>query len=152
MIQRIQSLYLLISLALSSFLFFSPLVGLVNPDGQSWNLFVTGLKDAAKSQIVMKTLPMTVLFVLIVILALLAILTFRRRALQLRITVLNMMLSFLSYGIILLYIIQAKNTFPGEIRYLFGLILPLIIGISNYLAFRGIRKDILLLRSLERLR
>ncbi len=152
MIQRIQTIYLLISLIAWSFLFFSPFVGFTDEAAGAWKLFAGGIKEAESGKTVLATVPMMVLFGLVELLALVAVLTYSRRALQLRVTVLNMMLQVLSYGIIALYAIQGKNMLHAEPGLLFFSAMPLIAAICSFLAFRGIRRDILLLRGLDRLR
>jgi len=62
------------------------------------------------------------------------------------------MLQILSYGIIALYAFQGKAELGAQPQLLFWTIMPLIAAVSSYLAFRGIRRDILLLRAQDRLR
>jgi hypothetical protein len=152
MIQRIQTIYLLISLIAWGLLFFNPILSYTNEVGGAWFLYDNGIKEAGSGKIVLSTTPMLILLVLVEILALISVLTYRRRVLQLRATVLNMMLQVLSYGLIALYAFQGKNLLDAGIGLMFFFAMPLIAAICSYLAFRGIRKDILMLRSLDRLR
>jgi len=152
MIQRIQTIYLLICLIAWGFLFFNPIIGFTNEAGGAWMLYANGIKEVTGGKMVLGAVPMFVLFVLVEILALLSVLSYRRRALQLRVTVLNMILQFLSYGIIALYAIQGKNLLQAHPALLFFSAMPLVACICSFLAFRGIRRDMLLLRALDRLR
>lgn len=152
MIQRIQTIYLLISLIAWSLLFFNPIVAFTSEAGGAWLLFADGIKEAESGKIAQAAVPMIILFVLVEILALISVLAYRRRALQLRITVLNMMLQILSYGIIALYTVQGKNSLPADVALLFFSVMPLLASVCSFLAFRGIRRDMLLLRALDRLR
>jgi CDP-diglyceride synthetase len=152
MIQRIQTIYLLISLVAWSLLFFNPVIAFTNDAGGAWLLFANGIREAESGKITQAAVPMLILFVLVEILALISVLAYRRRALQLRITVLNMMLQLLSYGIIALYTVQGKNSLAAHAGLLFFSIMPLLASVCSFLAFRGIRRDMLLLRALDRLR
>ena len=155
MIQRIQTIYLLISLIAWSILFFIPTVGIVNGSGGEWWIFPKGVMEAAILKTVMETVPMLVYFALVEILILISILTYGKRERQLRITLLNMILQILSYGLIALYLMQARNSLniqSGTLRVTVYAVIPLLAAICSFLAYRGIRKDIGLLKSLDRLR
>ena len=142
MIQRIQTIYLLISLIAWSILFFIPTVGIVNGSGGEWWVIPKGVMEATSSKTVLETVPMQVYFALVEILILISILTYGKRERQLRITLLNMILQILSYAIIALYLIKAKNSLhvqSGELRVIVYAVLPLLAAICSFLAYRGIR-------------
>jgi hypothetical protein len=121
MIQRIQTIYLLISLIAWGLLFFNPIIGFTDDAGGAWALFANGIKEVSGGKMVLSAIPMFVLFLMIQILILISLLSYKRRALQLRVTVLNMMMQFLSYGIITLYVIQGKNLLHAHPGLLFCL-------------------------------
>jgi len=146
MIQRIQTIYLLISLMALSLLFFNPIIGFTNDAAGSWQLFLQGIKETAA------TLPLVILFGLSELLGFLSVIAYKRRALQMRMTAFNMILQILSYGIIALYVFQGKNHLGATPHLLFFSIMPLLAAICSYLAFRGIRRDIYTLKALDRLR
>jgi hypothetical protein len=152
MIQRIQTIYLLISLVAWGFLFFNPMIGFTGEAGGAWSLFANGIKEAESGKTVLAAVPMLILLVLVEILALISVLTYRRRVLQLRVTLLNMLLQVLSYGIIALYVIQGRNLLHAQPALLFFSAMPFLSAFCSFLAFRGIRRDMLLLRALDRLR
>ena len=152
MIQRIQSIFLLISLIAWGLLFFNPVMGFTDGAGKAWELNCNGISESAGGKLVLGAIPMLVLFVLTELLAVVAFFSYSRRALQLRATVLGMMLQILSYGIILVYTLQGKAQLDAKPQLLFWTIMPLIAAVSSYFAFRGIRRDILLLRAQDRLR
>lgn len=152
MIQRIQTIYLLISLIAWGLLFFNPILGFTNEAGGAWELFANGIKEADGGKTVLGTIPMFVLFLLVEMLILISVLSYRRRALQLRVTVLSMLLEIFSYGLMVLYAVQGKNLLQAHTGLLFCSVMPLVAGICSYLAFRGIRRDMLLLRAQDRLR
>jgi len=152
MIQRIQTIYLLISLIAWTLLFFFPIIGFTDDAGGAWTLFLTGIKEAQSGKTALGTIPLTILIVLVEGLALIALWSFKKRAFQLRVTVLNMMLQVLAYLLIALYVIQGKNLLHASPALLFYSAMPLVAATCSYLAFRGIRRDILLLRAQDRLR
>ena len=152
MIQRIQTIYLLICLIAWGFLFFNPIIGFtIQADGAGM-LYANGIREAGSGKMVLAAVPMFILFVLVEILTLISVLSFKRRALQLRITVLNMILQLLAYGIIAMYTILGKNLLHADPVLLFFSSMPLLASICSFLAFRGIRRDMLLLRALSSLR
>lgn len=152
MIQRIQTIYLLISLIAWSFLFFNPVIGFTNEAGGTWSLFANGIKETGSGKIVLETVPLLVFFSLVEIFTLVSIFAFRKQNRQLRITLLALILQILSYGIIALYAIGGKNLLHADPGLLIFSALPLVAGICSFMAYRGIRKDIGLLKSLDRLR
>lgn len=147
MIQRIQSVYLFIAALLGVFLI------AVNPnlwrakinDGNY--IFFTGQGD-------FKYFTLTMV---IVLLALVTIFLFKNRKLQLRLTVLNVILSagliFLQYFLVG----QIAETFtgmdtPGSTSYLPAAFIPIPMAVLFILAARGIYKDEKLIRSSNRFR
>jgi glucan phosphoethanolaminetransferase (alkaline phosphatase superfamily) len=104
------------------------------------------------AEAVMDTLPLVVLLVIVNLLLLAAILLYRRRTLQLRITLLSMILQILSYGLVGLYVYFGANKLDASPHLLFSSVMPLAAFILTFLAFRAIRRDQLLLRALDRLR
>lgn len=152
MIQRIQTIYLLISLIAWSFLFFSPFISFTNEAGGAWSLFAHGIKEADSGKMVLETVPLLAFFALVEMFTLVSIFAFRKQDRQLRITLLTIILQFLSYGIIALYAIEGKKLLGAHSVIILATAIPLVAGLCSWLAYRGIRKDIGLLKSLDRLR
>lgn len=152
MIQRIQTIYLLIGLIAWTLLFIFPTIGFTSEAGGDWLLFPKGIKEVVTGKVVLSTIPLLILFLIIEHMALISVLTYRKRHVQLRVTVLNLILQVLSYGLIALYTFQGKNMLDASPRLLFISAMPVVACFCSYLAFRGIRRDILLLRAQDRLR
>ena len=152
MIQRIQTVFLLLAMIAWNLLFFRPLVGFTNEDGGSWYLFANSIRESMEAEALIGTLPLLALLVLVDLLLLAAILLYRRRTLQLRVTLFTMILQILSYGLVGLYVFFGVNKLEATPHLLFSSVLPLAAFILTFLAFRGIRRDQLLLRALDRLR
>lgn len=154
MIQRIQTVYLLIIVILMITTLFLPLANLMI--GNSYFTFdVTGLSAATNDQIEL-IYPSWALFALSAIIALIAMITiflFHKRILQIRLCIFNAILLLGFYGLFIYQIWDIKQTvdsmeFFGKIALTF----PLICLILNYLAIRNIGADEVLVRSLDRLR
>src|SRR5699024_7517309 len=98
-----------------------------------------------------------VLTMIIILLAFVSIFLFKKRRLQLRLTILNL---FLSIGLIVLqyFLIQQTETslivaeMLDTATYLPAAFIPIPMVVLLFLAARGIRKDEKLIRSLDRLR
>jgi hypothetical protein len=152
MIQRIQTIWLLLSLAAWGFLFFGPVISLTNESGGAWILEASAIKNAQNSEAVIKTIPLLILFGVVEFLTLISIFLYKWRTLQMRITLYTMILQVFSYGLIALYVIQGARHLDAKPGLMFLSIMPLVSFILSFLAFRGIRRDILVLKMVNRLR
>lgn len=145
MIQRIQTVYLLLAAAAGAATWFFNLwrAKLIN---NTYNYF-----SGQSSYLYF------VLMMIIVALALVCIFLFKKRPLQFRLTVLNI---FLSIGVIALQYFKIKTEAQrlqdarmlDSSTYLPAAFLPVIIVVLLFLAARGIYKDERLVKSLDRLR
>jgi hypothetical protein len=152
MIQRIQTLFLLgaaISLALMAFL---PLAEIRGGDGHYYQALSLGLKMTG-GEVVFPTLPVLILVVFCALLSLINIFLFKRRKLQIRLCVYGIILCFGLIGLLYYFWVVMFRQFEIE-DYWFKLplVMPVAAIIFTYLAFRGIRKDEILIRSLDKLR
>jgi hypothetical protein len=139
MIQRIQSVWLLLAAIFAAITFSIPFyVGAMTD--------VAGL--SATTQLTAKTnLLLTTLTVLSGATAFGAIFLFENRKLQLKVSILGILFTIL---LLVVYILQLKNFTSGS----FALSCVIHFGIMAFyiLAIRGIRKDEKLIKSLDRLR
>ena len=148
MIQRIQTLYLLLVAFVMIAMLFFPLGYVSNEGGASSMLNVFGLHGQDNS-------VAWFLFVLPVICTLLSVLTiffYNRRKLQIKlgyITLFVFVLFYICGGFLLWNLKQQCNI---NISYTIVCIFPLIAFILEILAIKGIKKDDKLIRSLNRLR
>jgi len=152
MIQRIQTIWLLLSLAAWGFLFFGPTISFTSDSGGAWVLQASAVKIAESSDSVIKTVPLAILFAVVQFLTFLSVFLYKHRTLQLRITLYTMILQVFSYGLIALYVIQATRQLDAKPGLMFLSIMPLVSFIFSFLALRGIRRDILVLKMVDRLR
>lgn len=146
MIQRIQSLYLLLAAGAGTATWFL-------------NLWKARLSNNTESYFnAQSSFLVFVVYMIIVLLALICIFLYKNRKLQFRLTVINILFSV---GAIALQYFKvqehanklvASGTGIVSATYLPGAFLPVLILVFLYLAARGIYKDEKLIKSLDRLR
>ena len=151
MLQRIQTVYLLIIMALTIAILFLPLAVLQSGD-QLFTFDATGISTMA-AQLIYPTWGLFALTIVISLLALLTIFLFKKRILQIRICVFNAILMLGFYGLFAFFywdLGNQKEIFSLSLKIAFSF--PLISLILDYLAIRNIGADEALVRSLDRLR
>ena len=153
MIQRIQTLYLLVALLIIESLFFVPL-GEVVVETQNYKLMFNGFFQIIEnsSELVQQTYALMILIPLIGLINFIAIFMFKNRTLQLRITMYNTILMFSLSGMAVYILYRAFSSYDAVILPNISIIFPVIAGILNFLAFRQIRKDDALVKSMNRIR
>ena len=150
MIQRIQTLYLLAIVALGITLIFLPVLQLVSPQEatelQIWEL--TALGGAP--------LPglwgLLITTILIPVLAFIDIFLFKKRLLQARLNIFLALLCLGYYGVLAIYIWQAKLALGVDWHVLPYASFPLICFVLTLMATRRILKDEALVRAADRIR
>ena len=147
MIQRIQTLYLLIIAALMAVTLFSGLAWFAGDAGE-FGLYAFGLKTAE--------VYMGVLLALACALPLVTIFLFRRRLLQIRLCVVEMVLLLGSLVMEGVYYFLSWRVFSDLTFHTQGfkpaIVLPLVCLLFAYLAARAIFRDELLVRAADRIR
>ena len=164
MIQRVQTVYLLIVVVLMACLFVVPFAEFISLSElgsmrfTACGLFETDADGRAAAYVMRSTTwPLTVLAALTGVVALITIMLFKRRMLQIRLCVLNMVL-LVGLQVMLIVLVKMLTAQPellgGSSQMGFKLIAvsPLISAILTYLALRAIGRDEALVRSLDRLR
>ena len=149
MIQRIQTLYLLAIVALGIALIWQPVVQFVTPEGtelQVWELTALG---GVPLQGLWGLLVTTVL---IPLLALVDIFLYKKRLLQARLNIFLALLSLGYYGVLAIYIWQAKLALGVEWHILPWASFPLVCFVLTLMATRRILKDEALVRAADRIR
>lgn len=154
MIQRRQTIFMLLTAIFSALLFFMPLASF-NVEGVVMRFTVFGLRPQIDTLILSKsTWPLTVLTVLMTVLPLYTIFIYKKRELQVKLCHLNMILNLIFIGVVVLYYnADIKGiTESVNVACFYGTALPLANLVLEIFAVRGIKKDIELLRSVDRLR
>ncbi len=153
MLQRIQTLYLLLALACMALLFIIPFGEITNQAYETVKLGIKGceyLKDGNTETF--SVLPVTIIIALSTLLTLVTIVLFKKRMLQIRLSVFNIIIQLGSIGLMFFFLFQANNEFGESWSTSIVIILPAIAMIFTYLAIRSIGKDEALVRSVSRLR
>lgn len=161
MIQRIQTIYLLIVAILGIALIWLPVLIFVTPEGAAelriWELGATGLTEVTDSELPPVVLHgvwgLTLTTVLIPVLALIDIFLYHKRLLQARLNIFQVMLCLGYYGVLAIYVWLMKMNVEDVVWSLdFWAAIPLICMILTLMATRRILKDEALVRAADRLR
>lgn len=154
MIQRIQSIYLLLAGIALILMFSNPIAEIMisdemvlvfkhnhiespgNPDFQSVN-----------------TWPVTFILISVVAISFVNIFLYRSRILQMRLCVFNIILMFGLAGMIFFFSKVTLSHYDGqESAFLWPVVIPFISAVLTYLAFKRIQKDEILVKAYDRIR
>ena len=162
MIQRRQTIFMLLAAIASVLLFFMPLMSF-DTNGDVMRFTIFGIKNPIDTLSLSKTYtwPFVVLTVLMTIAPLVTIFLYKKRELQVRLCRFNMLLNIIFIGLVFVYyesdilgVIKAveNDSYTLDVAYFIGMAFPLVNLVLEILAIRGIKKDIDLLKSVDRLR
>ena len=152
MIQRIQSLYLLLAAALMGVALVAPVASFTVSTGDVFTLSAFSLSSAAESQ---STLWMGILMVAAALLPLVTLFLFKRRMLQVRLCAVEivLLLGCLVFEGIYFYLAGANALESVEHRHLgWAAIMPLVALVFTAMAARATFKDEVMVRSFDRIR
>jgi hypothetical protein len=151
MIQRIQTLYLLISSVIISFLFYSAIATF---DNNLYQLFSYGIKSNIPSVNPANTNPV-IIFILafiVFILGLVTIFMYKNRKVQTKLCIANIIILLILTGTIIYYCSTISVTLNTQVTYRITAIFPFISLILTYISMKSIQKDEKLVRSVDRIR
>jgi glucan phosphoethanolaminetransferase (alkaline phosphatase superfamily) len=156
MIQRIQTLFLAISLAAGILLFFFPIASFW-AETSFHQLFLTSIRNLTPdSPVLFKnlfTLPLLICQLLCLALTLACIFMYRNRAKQMRLAKINILLCLLLVvGIFFIYPEVIERVLVTEADFEFAAYFPLASLLFLVLAYRYIARDEALVRSSDRMR
>ena len=159
MIQRIQSIYLLIVVILSSITLFLPWASFSS--ASYWEFGYNGLWEFFQSdktmmfekskQIFSPPYALTAIAAIVPVVALVSIFLYKKRILQIRVSIFNILLMCGFYVLLAVYCFTMPDYMKTP-QPQFVTAFPLVCMILTYLAIRAIKKDEELVRSLDRLR
>ena len=156
MIQRIQTLYLLLSGLLMLVPLFLPVVAFVVPDaGAVYEMGAAGVEAPnGEGELIYPAWALFALNILIVLLSYIAIFLYKKRSLQMRMTMFNLILKIGFYGLLVFYVQGFKGDLGmvSEVSARVWTAVPLVAMILDYLAHRGIAIDDRTIRYMDRLR
>lgn len=152
MIQRIQSVYLALSLILMGFLGWLPL-GEIAAGVQVFTFDIKGVFNGTTSNLVINGWPLMMLLAIIEVVQIIVIFSYKKRIRQMRMATFNSILMIGFFGVCW-YFVHASLKTIGEGAYVFQMAMafPIVAAILNYLSIRAIGKDEALVRSIDRLR
>jgi hypothetical protein len=156
MIQRIQTLYLIIASVAISLMFFFPIAGYYG-DLHTFQFSILGMKNMAPGAEMIFTqyftLPLVFFVVCILIVTITIILLFKNRKKQLKLIKVDILLNIiLIIGIFILYSRVIQSTIEVSESFKAAVFFPIISLIFIVLSFRSVKKDENLVRSADRLR
>lgn len=155
MIQRTQSVYLLLVAVLMSFMLVRPYAKFDLADGQKlvFHSHAIVYKNVAENPTFQSTIPITVLITLVGLLSFINIFLFRNRIRQLRICLINVVFLLSLLIVIFYYYHSAKHSFDITFHsFQIPAIFPLVSVVLTFLAYWNIHKDELLVDSYNRIR
>lgn len=154
MIQRIQSLFLLAAAILSGISIKAPLSEFILKNGDLVKLYSHGLYDVTNhTTFHLNTLVLAVLIITTTLISLIVIFIYKRKVLQMRLCVYNILLTIAVLGVLLYFhFMLKKNLDVTSSQFTISAIFPIVNIILIFQAFRAIRRDDLLLKSYDRLR
>ncbi|MBK3519342.1 DUF4293 domain-containing protein [Carboxylicivirga marina] len=151
MIQRIQTVYLLLSALLMGSLFFFPFAQIETETNEVYSFTYRGLTNT-DGETIIPTLALAILLTVATFVSFISIFVYKKRVLQIRLCGLNMALLLGSTGMIYFLGTQLIDDLTGVLNYKITTAFPVIAMILTFLALRAVAKDIALLKSMDRIR
>lgn len=155
MIQRIQSLYLLLTSLLPVLFLSGNYLKFLNNSGSEFYMNFRGLWESGapgNTRMINSLIPLSGIMILIIILSVVSILLFKKRKIQLKLAGVIIVLTIIFIGLMLYYLFRLSGKFQAELVPVYRMCIPVLILIFGILAYLGIRKDENLVKSLDRLR
>ncbi len=145
MIQRIQTVWLLLAAVANALLFhFAYYKAIFMANGAERIEYLRATNHV----------PSLLVLVVVVLLPLVAIFSFKNRKRQNRMAVLSMVANIGFHALMIMRVSNIKNgtTIPADGAYQIGFFFPTVAILFLFLAIKGIKKDEKLIKSLDRLR
>jgi hypothetical protein len=155
MIQRIQSIYLLLTTIASVLFLPSDFLRFTEKEGVKFIMSFKGVYKISGEQSleqIGKMIPGSVISVVIPLISVLVIFLYKHRKLQIRLTFAIIILEFLLIALIIYYWSVYIKSCGTQLSPGFWMFIPFIIIALSFLAYLGIKKDENLMNSYDRLR
>lgn len=140
---------------LTTVTFFSPVAGLQHAEQAAiYEMSYRGLfeMNVSGNTMLANTWMLTALMALIPILAFITIILFKKRMLQIRLIIFNIVLMAGFYGLMFIYLWQYGKSLEASLYLEIPAAFPLVGIILSIMAIRAIGKDEALIKSLNRIR
>lgn len=156
MIQRVQSVYLLLVTILMSLLLVFHYASVELPNNQSL-LFKAGnislISATDEVSVYKSTLPVILMVLIAGLLSFCNIFFYNNRKLQIRLNIFNLLFVLILIAFMLFYCIDARSDFEGgKLIFKIPIVIPVLCLIFIFLAIRAIRHDEKLVSSYNRIR
>ncbi|MDL2251595.1 DUF4293 domain-containing protein [Odoribacter sp. OttesenSCG-928-J03] len=153
MIQRIQTLYLALVAAIIALLFFMPVARITVAPELIYDFFTTKVMSSGEQPEFITWNKMSLaLTVISWLVAIVCIFLYKKRYLQVRLTLVNIVLQLGLLVMTWLQINSRTNELEATSQFCLAFCFPLVCIILLWLASRAILKDIVLLKSYDRIR
>lgn len=154
MLQRIQTVYLLLVVILMSVTAFSPLLVLTDADSNIYDMCSTGIQRIAEgASELIPTWGVLTMAGLSAVVALINIFLFKKRKLQVRLGMFTTFLILFFYVTLFVYFYVYGNKYGLSFETVgYGVVLPFIALILNFMAIHKIKADEKLVKSMDRIR
>lgn len=152
MVQRIQTVYLLVATILIGSIFAYPIAELLSSEGQLFIFNFNGLSIENEAGLYFLTIPPIILLGTIALIPLVSMFLYKKRIIQMRLNSFNIILMIGYVGLNYYYIQNFSKQLDGVVSYEIAAIFPFIAAVLTYLAIRAIGKDEALIKSMDRIR
>lgn len=155
MLQRIQSLYLFLAIALNIFAFTLSL-GELNFEGLYHQFSFFGLVNASNGELIYSATTLAVISIVSMFISLVVIFMYKKRQLQIKLCQLNLFVQLILLVAIFFMLDEAAGSLNLDtevaLEYGPGTFIVIVPLIFIYLAIRAVKKDEALVRSADRIR
>jgi len=154
MIQRIQTIYLLLAGIVTGILFFVPFAEIAGKNGSVYRFDLNGIypEGIQKPELIINCMPLMLLLVANLILIVCIIFMYKNRILQIKLSSFSIVGLLALGGLICYYAWSGAKILASVFSFNSFTGIPFIAAILIYLAIRAIKKDEMLVRSIDRIR
>lgn len=149
MIQRIQSLFLLISAILLLILLWAPLAILQIDENTFYEIYTKGYVFEDEVQY---SYSLWIFNAITILIAIVTIFLYKNRILQMRICIYNFILLLGLQGVIAYNVYATASNLKAEIFLQYAAVLPVVTAILHLIAFKYIKRDEELVKAADRIR
>ncbi|HPR62021.1 MAG TPA: DUF4293 domain-containing protein [Prolixibacteraceae bacterium] len=152
MIQRIQTVYLLLALILLGLMAWLPL-GEIIANGDIFTFGIKGVNNIKTGELIVNGWPLLAMLAIIELVQLAIIFGYKNRVRQMRFATFNIIIMLGLFVVGFIFVRSSLNTIgDGAYGFKIAMAFPFVAIILNYLAIRAIGKDEALVRSIDRIR
>lgn len=154
MIQRIQSIFILVAILLMCSLIAWPIDSFASAKGimeLRWNGF-WNVTPGCQDPMVRSLTPLAIVLLVAVILNVVGLFMFKHRPLQMRMVGIAAGIEVCVTALFIYLCVTAADAMGSEFHFCLGWLTPLLAAVLDYLAYRRISDDEALVKSLDRLR